>query len=232
VSTITCDHCGFDAARWSQSDVDRTLAHADDLHRHVTEGWAAAPALTATAHDDGLHAVHDLMHHLHSVAQQRRIEDPFEPMVGGIASLQSSKGGVPKTPLAVAELDASGIVGDRQRNRAHHGRPWQAVCVYSRDRLDELAAEGHPIVAGAAGENLTISDVDWSRMRGGLTIEVGAVTLRVSSPATPCHKIADCFADRAWDRIHHDLRPGWSRWYASVVTGGVITVGDTVTITG
>ncbi len=68
-------------------------------------------------------------------------------------------------------------------------------------------------------------------MRGGLTISVGHVVLRTSAPAAPCHKIGDCFTDRYWDRIDHDERPGWARWYASVISGGAVAPGDTVTVT-
>ena len=64
-----------------------------------------------------------------------------------------------------------------------------------------------------------------------MTITVGDVVLRTSAPAAPCHKIGDCFTERYWNRIDHTERPGWARWYASVVSGGLVTPGDTVTVT-
>ncbi len=234
----TCADCGFDAARWSEDDIERTLAHSDDLIGYVLEGAddsvrsasvdAVAPV---AAHTDDVAAVHALMHHLDQLAAQRRSLDPIEPMTGSVESLHASGGGVPKASVARADVDPAGIVGDAQNNRRNHGRPWQALCIYSSDRLQELRVEGHPIVAGGAGENLLISGVDWSQMRGGLTISVGqSVRLRTSSPAAPCHKIGDCFTDRHWDRIAHGERPGWARWYASVLVGGSIEPGDSVTI--
>jgi MOSC domain-containing protein YiiM len=152
-------------------------------------------------------------------------------MVGAVVSLHASTGGVPKLPIAEAVVGRGGIEGDRQNNRRNHGRPWQALCLYSSDLLDVLAAEGHPIAPGAAGENLTISGVDWARMRGGLTIEIGDVRLRTSSPAAPCHKIGDCFVERDWSRIDHVENPGWARWYASVLVGGTIRPGDPLRVT-
>ncbi len=231
---LTCDVCGFDGARWSDDDLERTLAHTDDLIGYVIAGApdeASLAAFSNDAVDDPVVATHAVMHRLDELAAIRRSDDSFEPMVGAVASIQVSSGGVPKSAVAEAIVGPGGIEGDGQNNRHHHGRPWQALCVYSSERLDELVAEGHPIGPGAAGENLTISGVDWSRMRGGLTIEIGDVRLRTSSPAAPCHKIGDCFTERHWNRIDHVERPGWSRWYASVLAGGAIRPGDPVTIT-
>jgi MOSC domain-containing protein YiiM len=156
-------------------------------------------------------------------------------MVGRVESLQASGGGVPKASIPIAEIGPSGVVGDVQGNRKNHGRPWQAICMYSSDLLGELRSEGHPITAGGTGENLTMSGIDWSRMRGGLTVTIagasGEVVLRTSGPAAPCHKIGDCFSERHWNRIDHVERPGWARWYASVLAGGTIAPGASVTIT-
>jgi MOSC domain-containing protein YiiM len=103
--------------------------------------------------------------------------------------------------------------------------------MYSSDLIEALRTEGHPIAAGSVGENLTIGGIDWSRMRGGLTITIGDVVLRTSAPAAPCHKIGDCFTERHWNRIDHVERPGWARWYASVLHGGTVSPGDVVTVT-
>jgi len=227
-----CEQCGFDERRWSPTDVERTLAHADDLIGYVVDGWgAAAPSVSIDTARDPIAAVHTLMRHLDRLAAERRAADPFEPMAGVVAALHASDGGVPKRPIASAVVDAAGIVGDRQGSRQHHGRPWQALCLFSVDVIDQLAAEGHPIVPGSVGENVTIGGVDWSRLRGGLTIDIGDVRLRTSSPAAPCRKIGGSFADGDWNRIDHTTRPGRARWYASVIAGGSISPGDAVSIT-
>ena len=230
---LTCDVCGFEASRWSADDLERTLAHTGDLIGYVLSGspdHALLGARPLDVDDDPIVATHTVMHRLDELAGARRVAEVFEPMVGSVASLQASVGGVPKLPIAEAVVGRGGIEGDGQDNRRNHGRPWQALCLYSSDLLEALAAEGHPIAAGAAGENLTISGIDWSRMRGGLTIEIGDVRLRTSSPAAPCHKIGDCFVERDWNRIDHVERPGWARWYASVLVGGTIRPGDRLTV--
>jgi MOSC domain-containing protein YiiM len=232
---LDCTDCGFDGSRWSDDDLERTLAHADDLIGYVLEGAAPAFVAEATAapirsDDDVVASVHAVMHRLHELAAARRVAEVFEPMVGHIDSLQSSGGGVPKASIPLAEIGPGGVVGDVQGNRRNHGRPWQAICMYSSDLIAALRAEGHPINAGGTGENLTIRGIDWSRMRGGLTITIGDVVLRTSSPAAPCHKIGDCFTERHWNRIDHVERPGWARWYASVLIGGTVSPGDVVTV--
>jgi len=236
MTASTCHVCGFDGARWSPGDLERTLAHSDDLIGYALEGAGAEFARRAvvepiTVDDDLLSSTHSVMHRLHDVAVARRAADDFAPMVGRVDSLQASGGGVPKAPILEAEIGTAGVSVDAQGNRKHHGRPWQAICLYSTERLGELRAEGHPITAGSTGENITISGVDWSLMRGGLTISIGEVRLFTSSPAAPCQKIGDSFIDRHWNRIDHAERPGWARWYASVLAGGTVIPGDTVTVT-
>ena len=38
MTTLTCSDCGFDGSRWSSDDLERTLAHTDDLIGYVLEG--------------------------------------------------------------------------------------------------------------------------------------------------------------------------------------------------
>ena len=235
MTALICSDCGFDAARWSSGDLERTLAHTDDLIGHVLEG--AAPSLVVdaaanpvTVDEDPIESTHAVMHRLDELAALRRRSEEFEPMVGRIESLHASGGGVPKAAIPFAEVGPSGIAGDAQSNRRHHGRPWQALCLYSSELLDALQREGHPIAAGGVGENVTLSGIDWSRLRGGLTITIGGVRLRTSSPAAPCRQIGNCFIDRQWLRIDHAERPGWARWYASVLVGGTVNPGDLVTV--
>jgi len=235
MNTLICNDCGFDGTRWSDDDLERTLAHTDDLIGYILEGAddafvADTARMPILLDDDPIVSTHAVMHHLHEIARVRRSAHDFDPMIGRLESLQASGGGVPKASIPVAEIGPAGVIGDVQGNRRNHGRPWQAICLYSSDLIADLRGEGHPVGAGGTGENLTISGVDWSRMRGGLTITIGDVVLRTSGPAAPCHKIGDCFIERHWNRIDHVERPGWARWYASVVAGGTVTPGDVVTV--
>ena len=55
---------------------------------------------------------------------------------------------MPKQAVDSAEVGLGGHDGDRQRTRKHHGRPWQALCLWSSEVIADLAAEGHPIGPG------------------------------------------------------------------------------------
>ncbi|MBU3718381.1 MAG: hypothetical protein FGM45_08780, partial [Actinobacteria bacterium] len=70
---------------------------------------------------------------------------------GAVVQVNTSKGGVPKGPVAEAYVGWRGIEGDVQKERAHHGRPFQALCLWSAEVIDRLRADGHPIDYGSAG---------------------------------------------------------------------------------
>ena len=180
---------------------------------------------------DLTHICHDLFHHLTDIATIRHeLGDTIGPDTGSIAQVNASAGGVPKLPVDHGHVGYGGLEGDRQATRRHHGRPWQAICLYSSDVIDALRAEGHPIEHGSTGENLTLSGIDWTQLRAGLVIEVGELRLRLSAPAVPCAKNAPFFLDGHVQRMDHDLHPGWSRWYASVLHPGSTDPGDPVVV--
>jgi MOSC domain-containing protein YiiM len=126
------------------------------------------------------------------------------------------------------------VEGDVQAARVHHGRPWQALCLWSAEVIDAFAADGHPIAFGSAGENVTIAGLDWAMLRAGTIIELGsgpdAVRCQLSAPATPCTKNAQWFTDRDIWRIDHDRHPDQTRWYASVLRPGTVSAGDPVVV--
>ena len=154
------------------------------------------------------------------------------PSRGRIASLQRSKGGVPKLPIDSAQVTREGLEGDWQQNRRHHGGPDRALCLYSLELIQALAAEGHPIVPGAVGENVTIQGVDWRLMQPGADVRLGEVELELTAFAVPCRTISGAFMEGRSVRIGEKLYPGWSRVYARVVKGGFLSVGDEVEVVG
>lgn len=150
-------------------------------------------------------------------------------MIGRIHQISVSRGGVPKLPVETADVGLRGIIDDEQADKRHHGHPEQALCVWSREVIEALVAEGHPIAPGYAGENITVEGLDWNLVVPGTTLLIGAsVVAPITFPTAPCWKNADWFLDRNFRRMSHDLHPGWSRMYASVSTGGTIRVGDPV----
>ena len=140
-----------------------------------------------------------------------------------------SDGGVPKRAVAEARLSKDGVEGDRQRNRSVHGGPDRAVCLYSLEQLNALRDEGHPIAPGSAGENLTLSGLDWAHVKPGDRLSIGeSVELEVMSYTTPCRYNAGWFVNGDFHRISEKRHPGWSRLYARVVREGRVRQGDPV----
>lgn len=148
--------------------------------------------------------------------------------VGTIVQVNISKGGVPKLPVTEAEVGENGILGDgHNQSLAIHGGPERALCLYSLERIEALAEEGHPIFAGATGENVTLRGLDWDAVVPGARLRLGPhVLLEVTRYTTPCRTNARWFVEGNFKRMHQSLHPGWSRVYTRVVTGGLIRPGD------
>lgn len=146
-----------------------------------------------------------------------------------VHQINTSKGGVPKRPVENAVINEGGVVGDEQADRIHHGSPDQALCLYSLEVIERLRAEGHPIEPGSAGENLTISGLDWSEVVPGSRLRIGPkVVAEVTGYTSPCSKNAAWFLEGNFTRMLESRHPGESRLYAKVVKGGAITAGDEV----
>ena len=146
-----------------------------------------------------------------------------------VYQLNASRGGVPKLPLVEAVIGELGIEGDAVANPDIHGGPERAVCLFSLERIEALAGEGHPIAPGSTGENLTLRGLDWNAIQPGVHLRVGNdVLLEITRFTTPCSTIRGSFKDRDSNRIHENLHPGWSRAYAKVLSTGTVHSGDAV----
>jgi MOSC domain-containing protein YiiM len=127
-----------------------------------------------------------------------------------------------------AVIDTNGVVGDDQTSKKYHGGPDRALVLYSLEIIEALQAEGHPIIPGSTGENLTITGVDWDEMTPGAKVRIGQTIAQITDFASPCWKIVDSFSDKESSRISQVEHPGWSRVCAKVIIGGVIQTGDEV----
>src|SRR5207253_2352303 len=108
-----------------------------------------------------------------------------------VAQLSVSPGGLPKRAVAEALVTRLGLAGDTQRNLEHHGGPARAVCLFPLEAIQALAAEGHPIVPGALGENVTTAGLDWSVVVPGARLRLGpGVLLEVTTFTSPCFNLA------------------------------------------
>ena len=165
-----------------------------------------------------------VMAKLHSADTQNQAK----ANIGKVVGIQASTNSVPKTSIAHGIVNYDGLDGDRQMARTHHGRPWQALCIWSDEVVAQHANAGHPIARGSAGENITISEIDWSKVRPGATLEFGSVKAQVTGYAIPCKKNARWFSDGDYQRLSHELG-AVSRVYCLVTQPGSVSVGDIAT---
>jgi MOSC domain-containing protein YiiM len=221
-ATVVTD---IDEAGHALAALARAAARDDWAHRGSAGGRAIeAGALLR-------HAVHDASHHLMDISRGLAAlgAEPTQ-RVGSVVQINASDGGVPKRAVEAGWIDGRGLRGDRQADRRHHGRPFQALCVWSREVIDELASDGHPIAPGCAGENLTLAGLDWATLRAGTRVRLGDALAEVSFPATPCAKQTRWFSDGDFGRIDYRRNPRLARWYAWVRAPGEVWPGAPVAV--
>jgi MOSC domain-containing protein YiiM len=219
---------GFEAV------VDGLAANADRLQRaavrHPPSVWGRDAVFDGEWRDAAWllgHACHDATHHLTDAGRVlHALGAGASTASGTVAGVHVSDGGVPKLPVDAAPVGKRGLAGDRQRERHHHGRPSQALCLWSAEVIAVLAAEGHPVGMGSAGENLTLSGLDWAAMRPGVRLRVGTARIELTGYAAPCRHNARWFVAGDFTRMDHARHPGSSRVYAAVFDAGQVAVGD------
>jgi len=146
-----------------------------------------------------------------------------------ITHINVSNGGVPKRSIERAVIGTLGVESDRQANTEHHGGPERALCLFSLERIEALQTEGHPIAPGGAGENITITGLDWDAVGPGTQLRLGeSIVIEITGYTAPCYKIEANFSDGDFNRINQKTHPGWSRAYARVIEGGPLLPGDAV----
>lgn len=231
---------------FSDGDVARTLYLGQTLFDLLTDGLPADAVEAVAPFRERAHELlgdrspGDLTAHEAEVALGRwwgewrsamhavRETGAFGPSAIGTATgLFVSDGGVPKQPVEELVVDHAGVVGDRQADRDNHGRPWQALSLWSTESIAHLRAAGHPLAPGLAGENVSITGLPWERVRPGVQLRLGDVLAEVSAYAVPCRKNAAWFVDGRFDAMHHRHGPH-SRVYATVLEPGTVTHGAPV----
>ena len=118
--------------------------------------------------------------------------------------------------------------GDRQADLSVHGGPYKAVYAYPvehysfwRKELPEM-----DLTWGAFGENLTTEGLDEATTHIGDRFRIGAATVMVTQPRTPCFKLAAKF--QRDDILKRFLASGRSGFYFSVIEEGLVAAGDAI----
>ena len=132
----------------------------------------------------------------------------------------SDRRGIQKTDVRSAEFVAGhGIRGD-----AHAGDWHRQVSLISSDKVDAFRARGAEVGHGAFGENLVVRGIDFRALSVGTLLRCGTVLLEMTQLGKDCHshcaiyqQVGDCIMPR-------------EGVFARVLEGGVISVGDEMTI--
>lgn len=149
-----------------------------------------------------------------------------------------SRGGIPKLPIARAEVTANGLAGDAHDHPKIHGGPRQAVLLITSEGIEELRAAGYPLFPGALGENLTTEGLDRRRVRVGQRYRIGDVLIEVTKVRRPCEALlvyGDTIQTAVFDadvKAGDASSPRWglSGFYCSVAQAGTIRPGDPITL--
>ena len=132
----------------------------------------------------------------------------------------SAAKGTPKAAVAEIVLVAGeGVRGAGIEGDAHAGSGHRQVSFLAGEDVDSLRAEGLTLTAGAFGENIVTRGIDWTSVKIGGRIEIGAAELEVTQIGKDCH--APCAIYRAAGRCIMPDRGVFAR----VVKGGTIHAG-------
>ena len=157
-------------------------------------------------------------------------------MTGSIVQVNISPGGIPKRPIAEAEVTPEGIRGDSWAHPQIHGGLKQALLLITSEGIEELVAQGYPLHAGALGENLTVAGLDRRQMRIGQRYRAGEILLELTKIRAPCSQL-DVYGASIKQAVY-DLQvnagdvssPRWglSGFYARVLRAGVVRPRDII----
>jgi MOSC domain-containing protein YiiM len=157
-------------------------------------------------------------------------------MTGSIVQVNISPGGVPKRPIAEAEVTPEGIRGDSWAHPEIHGGPNQALLLITSEGIGQLIAQGYPLFPGALGENLTTLGLDRRQMRIGQRYRVGDVMLEIAKMRAPCATLCvygPTIAKAIYDaqvKANDASSPRWglAGFYARVLRGGLVRPKDII----
>ena len=159
-------------------------------------------------------------------------------MQGIVEQINTSKGGLPKSPVLHAVITTEGIDGDRHKHPQYHGGALKALLLITTEVLDELKAKGFSVYPGAMGENLTTRGLDRRSMRPGQRYRAGSVLLELTRMRQPCaqlHPYGAGIQNAIFDssvKAGDTLSPLWGLggFYASVIQPGEIQPGDIIAL--
>ena len=152
-----------------------------------------------------------------NIGEKKEVIWKGKPMTTGIFKFSVD------TPIF---LDNEEVKGDTICDRKHHGGIDQAVYAYSVKHYAYFKAL-HPDLdwqLGMFGENLTMGDLDETKMHIGDTFKVGEAILEVTKPRQPCKTLGVRFNDMKI--VKQFWNTTFSGVYFKVLQRGFVKAGD------
>jgi len=118
-----------------------------------------------------------------------------------------------------AVKSATAITGEGLQNDVSRGRKLRQILI-----VDALTIQEFGLSPGALRENIILEGQSLSSAEAGTVIQIGAAKLEVTLDCSPCD-----FLDDIKPGLQDDLE-GRRGTLCRVLDGGVITVGDSVTL--
>ena len=146
---------------------------------------------------------------------------------------KKGEAGLPKISIEKAKVTSQGIEGDfnRYRTLRKNSDPDMALLILSDDIINQLNREGWPVLPGDLGENLTLTNIDYSSILPGQNYKIGNIQIMISFICDPCSYL-EVLPYVGEIKLIDFIKTLKNRrgWYARVVRGGQIFAGDLVKI--
>lgn len=154
--------------------------------------------------------------------------------VRALANRPERKSGIRKTPAdGPVRLTATGLAGDEQGEKKHHGGLGKALHHYPYDHYPALRARlaDTPAIRilenpGAFGENISTTGITERDVCIGDKIRIGGALVQISQGRQPCYTLNFYFGVPEMSRIVQSLRA--TGWYYRVLEEGEIRQGDPI----
>ena len=157
----------------------------------------------------------------------------MDPFLFQINKKPKSKGkpGLPKIPTHNAQVIRNGVLGDYNnfRDSKKNNDPNMALMILSTDILQDLNDEGWPVKPGDLGENLTLSNMDYSVIAPGQRYKIGGIEIEISFICDPCMTLKH-LSYIGSEKVKDFIKTLVNRrgWYARVLKPGYISKGDPI----
>ena len=141
--------------------------------------------------------------------------------------------GIPKHAVDAIVVTPKGVEGDYNRYRHERKKDDKAhaLLLIPLETLEALNGEGWPVSAGDLGENVTTEGVAYDAFVIGQRVAIGDVIVEITEACVPCSNLAVLpYVGAA--RVKEFIKTMRNRrgWYARVVRGGSIHVGDAIAL--